>query len=186
MSKFKPFDLRAANENNVHAVAEFQIKGTVASTFLRSTPNKFSHTLVLNIDPAEVDKVKELVKTCPAFVPEEDFRWPFTGTEAKFTSRSNLNGDFINTWDGRKMSDIQNVTERNKLPAQQIEVGSNVVVEYTIVPYLGRKATDKDEGFSAGCSLELLSVGLLSDDEGNKHGGIRFDFDSPNKKRRTR
>ena len=186
LSKFKPFEVQTTEEDEVLTVAEFKAQGTVISSFLKGTPNKFSHTLVLNMDPEEIQKIRQLVKTCPAYAADEEFRWPFVGTEAKFNSRANLNGDFSDTWDGRNSTNMSDINERIPLPADKIDAGKNVLVEYTIVPYLGRKATDKDEGFSAGCSLELLSVGLLSDEDGRKHKGKRFDFDSPSKKRRTK
>ena len=125
------------------------------------------------MDPAELQKLKDMVEMYPAFIAEEEFPWPFVGTEAKFTNCENIEEDFKDVRDGRKAKNIDNMDEMKRLPIREIEVGKKVIVEYTVVLYLGRKATDNDEGFSAGCSLELLSISLLSDGKGGKeYGGI--------------
>jgi hypothetical protein len=66
------------------------------------------------------------------------------------------------------------------LPIKEIEEGATVLVQYSISPYLGRKATPKKEGFGVGLKLELLSIGLL------KVPDSRFDIGSPQKKRRVK
>ena len=184
-SKYKPFDIDVKTDDGRVQVMEYKVKGTVASAFLKLT--RYNHTLMLNIEPTEIDKLKELVKTCPAFNPTEEFRWPFTGTEAKFTNREDIEQEFKHIWDGCNMMALKDVDERKQISSWDIDVRNKVVVKYIVIPYLGRKAGKDDEGFSAGCSLELLSIGLLNSDAGGSgDGSLQFDFNSPSKKRRTR
>jgi hypothetical protein len=69
--------------------------------------------------------------------------------------------------------------ERKKSSVEEVKDGMSVVIEYTPLPYIGRKRTDEMDGFDGGCSLQLLSIGVL--DEGDSE---EFDFESPRKRRR--
>ena len=66
----------------------------------------------------------------------------------------------------------------------RVKRGAIVWVEYTIVPYMGKKPTKDDDGkFDPGCSLRLLSIGMLNgavDDDDS-----RYDFGSLKKRKRT-
>ena len=66
---------------------EFEVKGTVATAFLRG--GALSHTVVVNIDAVEMERIKALVRTLPSFM-EREYRWSFEETHAKFTSKENL------------------------------------------------------------------------------------------------
>ena len=60
-----------------------------------------------------------------------------------------------------------------------INDGSQVMIEYSLVPYLGLDKKD-GESFHSGCTLKLLSIGLLKDEN------QKYNFESPRKKRRMR
>ena len=69
--------------------------------------------------------------------------------------------------------------QRKRIAADEVKERRSVVVEYTPVPYDGNEADNESDGFDGGCSLQLLSIGVLDDD-----GSEKFDFDSPQKHRR--
>jgi len=60
-----------------------------------------------------------------------------------------------------------------------INDGSQVMIEYSLVPYLDLDRKD-GESFQPGCTLKLLSIGLLKDEN------QKYNFESPRKKRRMR
>ena len=48
-----------------------------------------------------------------------------------------------------------------------IEPGCVVMVEYVVTCYSGRKSSPGNVGFLPGCSLKLLSIGLLAEGAGD-------------------
>src|SRR5947207_10081669 len=175
-AKFLLFDLNSKDENGKIQVAEFKVRGMVSSAFLDSS--QYSHTISINISLTEIQKIKDIVCKSPPYTDEADgFRWPFMGTEAKFTSRDNLDKPYENLWDGRGLADLDDYEQRPSLSASAIEPGTKVLIEYTVVTYGGRKSTDDDRGFNPGCTLSLLSVGLVDPDPNEDE--LQFDFESP-------
>ena len=79
-------------------------------------------------------------------------------------------------------ANLDDYEQRASLPTTTIEPGISVLIEYTVVTYGGRKPTDEDGGFTPGCTLSLLSVGLVDPDP--EEDELQFDFDSPSRKRR--
>ena len=74
------------------------------------------------------------------------------------------------------MGDVGDVNRRRPIQHSDIECGAKVLVQYTPVSYPGRCAKEEDPGFNPGCTLQLLSVGLL----GSRRQ--RLNFESPRKK----
>src|SRR5947207_10778573 len=127
----------------------------------------------VDIGVNEIERIKAFVRTIPGFI-EVDYRWPFEGSEAKFISKEDLEEECREAWDGRNI-DVHDIDSRVPLSINDIEEGAKVFVEYTIVSYFGRKAKNGEEGFNPGCTMKLLSVGLL----GQQERGL--DFESPRK-----
>jgi hypothetical protein len=150
-------------ENEVRDVMEFSVVGKVANAFLQA--HAFTHTLVLDIAAVEIETIKTIARSAPRH-NEANYRWPFDGTVTKFTTKDDLSNAFQNVWDGRNVVDISDIEQRHPLGIDDVEEGDEVMVEYTITPYSGRKPKGTDPGFEAGCSLKLLSVGVLE-----KHAG---------------
>ena len=61
----------------------------------------------------------------------------------------------------------------------EVREGATVVIEHTPLSYLGKTKSDGIAGFESGCSLQLLSIGVLSEGDFKE-----FDFDSPKKRKR--
>ena len=59
------------------------------------------------------------------------------------------------------IGDVGNVDSRQSIEHSGIERGSKVLVEYTTVSYPGKRAKEGEPGFNPGCTLQLLSLGLL-------------------------
>ena len=76
----------------------------------------------------------------------------------------------------------RNIEERKHLTAEEVKEGKHVVVEYTPTPYVGRNGTAEVGGFQSGCTLELLSIGILSEMDSLE---FDFDFESSRKRRRV-
>ena len=161
---------------------EFEVLGTVTDTFLNA--GAFSHTITVNISKEEIAKVKSRVETLPDF-EGTGYRWPFEGTRAKFTSRDDLTEEFHFVWDGQAI-DPHDVDQCQCIPASTIQNGRQVMIEYTVVPYVGKKTKEGDQGFLPGCSLKLLSIGLLGNKETDVDVKEGYNFESPRKKRRMR
>ncbi len=79
-----------------------------------------------------------------------------------------------------KGAELTDVERRVPISIEAIEPGSVIMVEYVIICYSGRKSSPDSIGFLAGCSLKLLSIGLLAAGSG---GGLKVD--ATRKKRRT-
>jgi len=124
--------------------------------------------------------IKTLVQTSPEFHEINSYRWPFMGSHAKFTSKDDIGDEYKSIWDGRDVEDVNNPDNRHKISADMITEGSRVMLEYSVVPYLGQ-VRKEGESFLPGCTLKLLSIGLLKDSDGKC-----YNFESPRKKRRMR
>jgi hypothetical protein len=170
-----PKSPEALEENECQEVMEFSTVGVVKKAYLRGS---FAHTVIADIETAEIERIKAIVAKVPNFDGSSDYRWPFEDNEARFVCKEGLNQDFECVWDGRNI-DIGDIDARKKLSVDEIQEGTKVFVEYAITPYVGRKSRPNIKGFEPGTSLELLSVGLL------EVADARFDVRSPNKKRRT-
>jgi hypothetical protein len=171
---FYPFST-IQDENGKRNVLELNMKGSVVKSFLRA--GALSHTIFIDASKEDIEALKSLIKTMPGF-NEEHYRWPFEGSKIRFTSKRDLDSEFKFVWNGAGV-DWNNIEERTKLAVEEVKEGTSVVIEYTPLSYLGRNGTDEVNGFENGCSLQLLSIGIL--DEGDSKD---FDFESPRKKRR--
>jgi len=57
---------------------------------------------------------------------------------------------------------LRNFTgELENLQVTDVVEGTQVVVEYTLVPFPGKKARATDEGFHGGCTLKLHSITVV-------------------------
>jgi hypothetical protein len=112
---------------------------------------------------------------------EHGFRWPFESGAAKFTEKEFVGNPFPVVWDGRgfKGAELTDVERRVPISVEVIESGSVIMVEYIITCYSGRKSSADSIGYLPGCSLKLLSIGLLA---GGGGGGLKVD--AARKKRR--
>ena len=75
---------------------------------------------------------------------------------------------------------MTDVERRVPISADVIEPGCVVMVEYVVSCYSGRKSSPDNVGFLPGCSLKLLSIGLLAEGAGNS-----LKINAARKKRRT-
>lgn len=157
------------------SVLELTLKGTVLNSYLRA--GALSHTVSIEVSQPDLERLKAFIKKAPEF-DLKSYRWPIDGRVVKFTTRQELASEFKYVWNGVGI-DLDDIDQRKKISAGEVKDGRVVLVEYTPVPYAGREATDESDGFEPGCSLQLLSIGVLEDD-----GSSGFDFDSPRKKRR--
>ena len=151
--------------------------GTVINSFLRA--RALSHTVMIEVSNEEVETLKSFIRTVPEF-DERHYRWPFTGNTVKFTCKRDLDSAFKYVWNGVNVN-WRNVEERKQVTTEEVKQGQRVTVEYTPTPYVGRKGTSKVDGFQSGCSLELLSIGILSEMDSQE---LDFDFESPRKRKR--
>ena len=168
-------DLDPANRE----VAEFSAEGRIVRAYL--TAGAFSHDIIISVGAPAVARIKEVVRTCPEF-RIAGYRFPFpppSNETAKFISKDELHEAFKSVWDARGMADLMDVQERVPIDSSRIERGKKVFVEYTIIPYAGKESDGSEQGFSGGCTLKLLSIGLL--DDSVARGG---QFQSPLKPKR--
>jgi hypothetical protein len=175
-----PFNLLDISEDGKLRIAEFKLRVSVISSFLRSS--QYRHTVVANINKEDLDHIKTFTRTASNHPENKQwYRWPFTGMQAKFTSKDNPAEDFPNIWDRRDILDLDNVDLRLPLRPSDVDAGTNVLIEYAVIPYLGQKESKDNPAFDPGCTLSLLSVGVLRDDQGDPTQP-QFDFDSPSKR----
>jgi hypothetical protein len=134
------------------------------------------------VDQDFVEGVKKLVRTVPGF-QEPGFRWPFESGVAKFTEKEFVGDNFPVVWDGRGFegAELTEVERRVPISAGVIESGCLILVEYVITCYSGRKPSPDSVGFLPGCSLKLLSIGLLAEGGG---GATSVKVNAARKKRR--
>jgi hypothetical protein len=155
-------------------ILEFETNGILNRAFLQAGAK--SHTIIVNIGFAEIDRIGSIIRSVPNF-QEHDYRLPFDGPDAKFTSKDNINDAYEEIWNAHDI-DVHEIDSRVPLTVDDSEERSKVFVEYAVTPYSAKKARPNVEGFGAGATLRLLSVGLLELPE------RKFDFESPRKKRR--
>ena len=79
------------DENDKRNVMELNMEGIVIKSFLR--PGALSHTIVIDANKEDIDKLKSLIKTAPGF-DEQHYRWPLDGNKVKFTSKKDLDSEF--------------------------------------------------------------------------------------------
>ena len=139
-----------------------------------------SHTVSIKADQDFVEGVKKLVQMVPDF-QEPGFRWPFESGVMKLTEKEFIGDDFLVIWDGCGFEGVEltDVERRVAISADIIELGCLIMVEYVITCYSGRKLSPDSVGFLPGCSLKLLSIGLLA--EGG--GGVSMKVNVARKKR---
>ncbi len=129
------------------------------------------------MDGDDVAGIKGMVEKVPGF-NDDGYRWPMNGNVLKFSAKgSDTTKLFADIWNA-DIRDVGNIDRRRPIEHSEIERGSKVLVEYTPVSYPGKHAKEEDPGFDPGCTLQLLSVGLL----GSRRR--RLNFESPRKKRR--
>jgi len=171
---YYPFPAKGSGDADLDPI-EFHVTGTVVTPFLSASP--YPHTVIVDISIAEIDKIKAIALSAPR-QNDSDYRWPFDGTEAKFSNKDDLSIDFPEVWDGRRDVDPLDVVNRPPLAAHHIEETDTVLIEYSLVLYGRRRDRPEVPGFGMGCRLVLLAVVLV--DKGRKG----FNFDSPRKRRR--
>jgi hypothetical protein len=147
----------------------------VTNSYLRASA--MSHSISIEVDPKDLEDLKSFIKMAPGF-DATAYRWPFNGTVVKLNSRKDLLSEYKRVWNGVGI-DWTDVDQRKRIATDEVKEGRFVVVEYTPVPYDGKEADNESDGFEGGCSLQLLSIGVLDND-----GSEKFDFDSPQKRRR--
>ena len=136
---------------------ELQTQRRVVKSFLNG--GKFGHTLKIECNANEVQKVKDFISTDPK-AKEAGFKWPISENVLTVTNKKEGESEFKWIWDGRGI-EISDIAQRKR-----------VSVEFTATCYTAKN--------NYGCSLKLLSVGLLDD------GTAGYNFESPSKKcRRT-
>ena len=122
-----------------------------------------------------------LTRTAPGH-REVGYRWPFENGIGKFTSKDSkeaLAQDFEPILDGRGVN-FKSFT--GKLPDLRIDYvveATKVCLEYTPIPYPGKKPKGHDEGFLPGCSLKLHSITVV----GISEKPVGLDITSPRKRR---
>jgi hypothetical protein len=163
------------DEDGTQSVIELTMKSTIVKLFLRA--GALSRTISIGASKEDIEALKSLIKTAPGF-DEAHYRWPSDGNRIKFTSKRELDSEFKFVWNGVGVN-WSHIETRKRTAVQEVKEGTTVVVEYMPLAYMGRNGTDKVGGFESGCSLQLLSVGVLSESDSKE-----FDFESPRKKMR--
>jgi hypothetical protein len=141
----------------------FEVDGILEDFILK--PHSFSHFVNVQLSTADIINIKEIVRTAPGHVEDADFRWPFERNIAKFTSKdvkANLAQDFQPILDGTHLENWR-VFEGNlgDFNLEDLVEGAKVGLEYSPVPFSGRKANANDAGYAGGCSLKLHSIIVL-------------------------
>ena len=142
----------------VKKIKVFEVEGIVTTSYLRV--DAFAHSIAIQLSLADIDKIKEIIRTASGH-REVGHRWPFENGIGKFTSKDSkeaLAQDFEPILDGRGVN-FKSFT--GKLPDLRIDYvveATKVCLEYTPIPYPGKKPKGHDEGFPAGCSLKLHSI----------------------------
>ena len=172
---FYPVLVSDSDDSDGLDVFEFSVIGVVMEIFLYE--GALSHTISLEVDGDDVAGIKGMVEKVPGF-NDDGYRWPMNGNVLKFSAKgSDMTKPFADIWNA-DIGDVGNIDRRRPIEHSDIEHGAKVLVEYTPVSYPGKRAKEEDPGFDPGCTLQLLSVGLL----GSRRR--RLNFESPRKKRR--
>jgi len=170
---FYPFPVGDCDDSDDLDVLKFSVIGVVTEIFLYE--GALSHTISIEVDSADVAAIKGMVEKVPGF-NDNGYRWPMNGNVLKFSAKgSHMTKPLADLWSA-DIGNVGNVDRRQPIEHSDIECGAKVLVEYMPVSYPGRRAKEGVLGFDPGCTLQLLSVGLL----GLRRG--RLNFKSPRKK----
>ena len=178
-----PFSTEVSLESGLEfkKLKVFEIEGVVDDCYLRA--DAYAHTINVRITAKDIDDIKTVVRSAPGHL-EPGFRWPFNNQVVKFTSKDSkekLAQDFEPILDGRGIQDWKRyVGNLGDLTSDHVVEGSKVVIEYTPVPYSGKKPNRNDDGFPSGCTLKLHSITVL----GMSDQRPALDTSSPSKRRR--
>jgi len=135
-----------------------------------------SHTVKLTVANADIERIKDLVKTSPDFI-KQNFHWPFDiNSIATFTSKENLSSEFEHLYDARGKNP-DDIDEHNKISPSLLNDGSKVLIEYIPITWSAKKSKNNGVPFGSGCMLKLQSILLLED---------KYNFQSLRKRRRMR
>lgn len=177
-----PFTIEISAELGVEIkkIKVFEIEGIVTASYLRA--NAFSHSISIQLSSADINEIKAIVRTAPGH-NETGYRWPFENGIGKFTSKDSKDTstrDFEPILDGRGINLKDFTGELSDLGIDDVVEGIKVCLEYTPIPYPGKKAKGLDEGFPGGCSLKLHSITII----GISEQSVVLDITSPSKRRR--
>ena len=166
-----------AVDDTTDGVADFEVRGKVVKCFLGKDP-MYNQNLNVKATEEDVRRIKAIVCAAPnSDASRPSFEWPFEANKEavfKFVNKDNLKEDFADIYDAAKTKDIYNVAERRRhsLEANDVRLGSKVIVEFTIA--IWRKKPER-----AGCSFHLISIGV-SESAGHNVSGS---FHSPKRQR---
>src|SRR5579859_63088 len=152
------------------SVLDFEIKGEVVSAFLKA--NAPSYSLTLKVSQEEIETIRFKVKDGPPH-DQADFRWPVEESAIKLVSKVDLENDFAAIW---------NKDSEEEMTPDDIEEGCRVMVKFTPIFYLGKKAKGSDIGFAPGLTLRLNAIYVLS----KGHAFANLTFESPSKRQKVR
>jgi hypothetical protein len=140
----------------------FEVEGILEDFLLR--PHSLSHFVHVQLSTADINNIKQIVRTAPGHV-EAGFRWPFEGNIGKFTSKdvkANLAQDFQPIMDGTHLENWRDFEGNlGDFNLEDLVEGTKVGIEYSPVPFGGRKATANDAGYDGGCTLKLYAIIVL-------------------------
>jgi len=158
-----PFEkgFRLENAVEVRTLKCFEVEGIVVDSYLRVDVK--SHMIKVKLKSSDIDHIKSIICTAPHHV-EAAYQWPFEGPIAKFTSKDikeDLAQDFQPILDGRGKNLKKYTGNLGDLTIYDVMKGTRVSIEYTPVPYGGKKPKENDEGFTPGCALKLYSITVL-------------------------
>jgi hypothetical protein len=173
-------ELSMENGLQIKKLKCFEVEGIVMDYYLREEAH--AHTIQVQLDTSDIDHIKSIVRTAPRHV-EAGYRWPFDGNIAKFTSKDSkdkLTRDFEPILDGRGIQDLKNYTGNlGDLTVDDVMEGLKVSIEYSPVPYGGKKSRGNDDGFPPGCTFKLYSITILGMTD-----RPMLDVSSPSKRRK--
>ena len=128
----------------------------------------------------DVNRIKAIVLAAPnSDASRPSFEWPFEVNKEgvfKFVNKDNLKVDFAEIFNAAEMKNAYDLDERrhHSLEAQDVRLGSRVMVEFTIAIW-------KKKPGRASCTFHLISVGVLEPSKKDISGS----FQSPKKRQRT-
>ena len=158
-------------------MVEFRVHGTVMEPFLKGGPGAYSHTVSIDLSNENVALIKSYVYKIPNYDPAV-YRWPIEVNAVKFTSKEKVSLPFSEVWEISDEKLICNEHLRSPISWERVKKGTPVWVEYTIVGYSGKAATEEDSNkFDPGVTLRLLSISMLSGMES------RYNFGSIKRRR---
>jgi hypothetical protein len=169
------FPVRDPGNPVPRSVMEFSLTGKVRSIFLHA--NARAHTIIVEPDGDDIGIIGAMVSRIPNLV-SNDFWWPVIGEALKFVAKeTDLTKEFESVW-VTTSDDLEDMSSRSRIAPSVIDKGNRVFIEYSIQPYRGRAARGTEPGFGPGCSLVLLSVGMLERER------LELNFESLSKRRR--